>query len=85
MRVLIHSASFVLASFRIDGITIPFLAEFCEVGSKMRTAAIRTGELRNCPNVTMYSCRLLANLTVYNKKDSHLPIFIFSFLLTTLP
>jgi hypothetical protein len=48
----------------------------------MRTGAIRAGGM-NCPNVTMYSCRLLANLTVYDKKDSHLPIFIFSFLVTT--
>jgi hypothetical protein len=47
----------------------------------MRTGAIRTGG--NCPIVTMYSCRLLANLTVYNKNNSHLPIFIFSFLVTT--
>jgi hypothetical protein len=28
--------------------------------------------------------RLRANLTVYNKKDSHLPIFIFSFLVTAI-
>jgi hypothetical protein len=50
MRVLIHSARYVLASFRVDEITIPFFSyyiqsadEFCEAGSKMRTGAIRAG------------------------------------------